>query len=62
MLDGDEAGRTAAGEIAGILARKVWVRVVHVPEGRQPDRLSPGELQGLLGEGIAQGQYSPGRS
>jgi DNA primase len=48
MLDGDEAGRRAAGEIAGRLARKVWVRVVDVPEGRQPDQLSIGELQALL--------------
>ena len=48
MLDGDEAGRRAAGEIAGKLAHKVWVRVVDVPEGRQPDQLSTEELQALL--------------
>jgi DNA primase len=48
MLDGDEAGRRAAGEIAGRLAHKLWVRVVDVPEGKQPDQLSTGELQALL--------------
>jgi DNA primase len=49
MLDGDEAGRKAAGEIAGRLTHKVWVRVVDVPESRQPDQLSTEELQALLG-------------
>lgn len=49
MLDGDEPGRKAAGEIAGRLARKMWVHVVDVPEGRQSDQLSTGELQALLG-------------
>ena len=48
MLDGDEAGRKAAGEIAGRLAHKVWVRVVDVSEARQPDQLSMEELQALL--------------
>jgi len=49
MLDGDEAGRRAAGETAAKLSHKVWVRVVDVPEGRQPDQLSTEELQALLG-------------
>jgi DNA primase len=49
MLDGDEAGRRAAGEIVGKLAHRVWVRVVDVPEGRQPDQLSIEELQALVG-------------
>jgi DNA primase len=48
MLDGDEAGRRAAGEIAGRLAHKMWVRVVDVPDGRQPDQLSTEEVQALL--------------
>ena len=34
MLDGDEAGRRAAGEIADRLVRKVWVRVVDVGDGQ----------------------------
>ena len=62
MLDGDEAGRKAAGEIAGRLAHKVWVRVVGVPDGRQPDKLSMEELRGMLGGGITQRQNFSGRS
>src|ERR1035437_1527504 len=49
MLDGDEAGRKAAGEIGGRLAHKVWVRVVDLPDGKQPDQLSTAELQAVLG-------------
>ena len=48
MLDGDEAGRRAAVEIAARLAPKVWVRVVEVPEGKQPDQLAIGEIRELL--------------
>jgi DNA primase len=48
MLDGDEAGRRAAGDIAGKLAGTVWVRVVEVPQGKQPDQLSVGEIGDLL--------------
>jgi flagellar biosynthesis regulator FlaF len=48
MLDGDEAGRKAAGEIAARLARKLWVRVVDLQDGKQPDQLSTPELQELL--------------
>ena len=49
LLDGDEAGRTATSELALRLVRKVFVRVVDVPEGKQPDQLSSKELQKLLG-------------
>ncbi|HLK63278.1 MAG TPA: CHC2 zinc finger domain-containing protein [Bryobacteraceae bacterium] len=48
MLDGDEAGRNAAGGIAARLARHLWVRIAEVPKGRQPDELSNHELQTLL--------------
>jgi DNA primase len=48
MLDGDEAGRRAAVEIVGRLAKSVWVRVVEVPEGKQPDQLAVGEIRELL--------------
>jgi len=50
MLDGDEAGRRAVGEIADRLTRKVWVRVVDLPDGGQPDQLSTEELERLLGK------------
>jgi DNA primase len=48
MLDGDEAGRKAVENIAVRLARKLWVRVADVPEGRQPGQFPAEELQGLL--------------
>lgn len=48
MLDGDEAGRRAVGEIADRLVRKVWVRAADVGDARQPDQLAPDELQELL--------------
>jgi len=48
MLDGDDAGRRAAVEIAAHLAQKVWVRVVEVPQGKQPDQLAIGEIRELL--------------
>lgn len=48
MLDGDEPGRKAGAEIASRLALNLWVRVVEVPEGKQPDQLSTGEIQELL--------------
>jgi DNA primase len=53
MLDGDEAGRKAAGEMAGRLAHRVWVRVADVAEGKQPDQLSTEELRALLGKMIS---------
>ena len=49
LLDGDDAGRTAAGEIAARLIRRVHVRIVEPPDGKQPDQLDHGQLNGLLG-------------
>jgi DNA primase len=48
MLDGDNAGREAAEEIAKRLVHRVHVRVVDLPEGKQPDQLSSDEINGLL--------------
>jgi DNA primase len=48
MLDGDEAGRTAAAEIGGRLLRSMWVRQVVVPEGKQPDSMGEDEVRQLL--------------
>jgi DNA primase len=48
LLDGDAAGREAAAEIAPRLIRKLHVRIVDVPEGKQPDQLSSEELTALL--------------
>jgi DNA primase len=48
MLDGDDAGRNAATEVAARLAHRVWVRIVDLAEGSQPDQLTMQELQQLL--------------
>jgi len=48
MLDGDDAGRRAAVEIAGRLGQKVWVRMLEVAQGKQPDQLATGEIRELL--------------
>jgi len=48
MLDGDEAGRNAAIEITTRLVPKMWVRIVNVPEGSQPDQVAVEELRALL--------------
>ena len=48
MLDGDEAGQKAAEEIAGRLVHKMFVRIIELPESKQPDKLSPEELRKLL--------------
>jgi len=41
-------GKSAVSEIASRLMRKVFVRVAEVPDGKQPDQLSSGEIQELL--------------
>jgi DNA primase len=44
FLDGDEAGRTAAATIATRLMRRVYVHVVDLSDGKQPDMLTPDEI------------------
>jgi DNA primase len=51
MLDGDEAGRAAAGEVAAEIAHVAWARIVHLPDGEQPDTIDDIELDRLLGRG-----------
>jgi DNA primase len=48
FLDGDEAGRFAAQSIAGRLMYRSFVKVISVPEGKQPDTLSSEEIRKLL--------------
>jgi DNA primase len=48
MLDGDEAGTSAAVQCAARLACRAWVRIVPVPDGKQPDELSSAEIRELL--------------
>jgi hypothetical protein len=49
MLDGDEAGRTAAEDVAVKLARHWWTRIVSLPDGAQPDTVELDTLDQLLG-------------
>jgi DNA primase catalytic core len=48
LLDGDEPGRAASIKIADQLAHKLFVRIVDVPVGLQPDQLTPNEISLLL--------------
>jgi DNA primase len=55
MLDGDAAGRAASRAIATRLSGRCSVGSVGVPDGSQPDQLSPGTIRQLLTEsGIAE--------
>lgn len=40
MMDGDEAGKKAQEDIAARLMKKVFVRVIELPDGAQPDKLT----------------------
>ena len=51
MLDGDEAGREAAEKVAGAITNVAWARIVHLPDGAQPDTIDPAVLGRLLGRG-----------
>ena len=48
MLDGDEPGRRAADVIAQVLRPQVPVNKVELPNGVQPDQLSPSEINALV--------------
>ena len=49
MLDGDHPGRHAAEVMAKLLRPKARVHKVELPNGVQPDQLSPAEIHVLLG-------------
>lgn len=49
LFDGDDAGRAAGVECAARLAHRIFVKVVSLPDGKQPDMLTPDELKDLLG-------------
>jgi len=48
MLDGDEAGQRASEQCLLRLGKRVCIRAISLPEGRQPDQLSPEEIQKLV--------------
>jgi len=47
VLDGDKVGRAASATIAAQLVLKLSTRLVHVPEGSQPDQLSEDQIRCL---------------
>lgn len=48
LFDGDDAGRAATDQCLLRLGRKMWVKAVMLPDGKQPDSLAAEELRGLL--------------
>jgi DNA primase len=50
MLDGDEPGREAARSIGIRLLNRMFVKIVTLPAGKQPDELTSDELHAILGE------------
>jgi DNA primase len=48
MLDGDEPGRAAQAELTTRLAATRFVRTVRLPDGKQPDMLTPAEIATVL--------------
>ncbi len=48
MLDGDDAGRKGSEDIAARLSRKLFVRIIEVPSGKQPDGFSAEDLNRIL--------------
>jgi DNA primase len=48
MLDGDAAGRKAAGQIAASFAGKTQVVIHHLPDGFDPDDLSDRRLRSVV--------------
>ena len=49
FLDGDEAGRVAARDIASVLVYQTFVKIVNLPDGKQPDQLSSEEIKTVFG-------------
>jgi len=50
LFDGDEAGRNAAADSLPRLARRLFVRVIDLADGQQPDQLTAEELRELIGK------------
>ena len=50
LMDGDAAGKEAGETIAQRLLRRLYVRVIDLPEGKHPDQLGADEICSLLGK------------
>jgi len=49
FLDGDDAGRQGSETIADQLLQSMFVKVVDLPDGKQPDQLSSADINVILG-------------
>jgi DNA primase len=49
FLDGDEAGREATKTIAARMAHSHFVKIISLPDGKQPDQLSSEEIKIIFG-------------
>jgi DNA primase len=49
FFDGDEAGREGARAIAARLTQYTFVKVINLPDGKQPDQLSSDEIKTIIG-------------
>jgi DNA primase len=49
LFDGDDAGRSATAECLKRLARRAFVHVIELPDGKQPDQFTTDELRQLVG-------------
>jgi DNA primase len=48
FFDGDDVGRAATDACLLRLGRKLWIKAVVLPQGKQPDQLTSQELQRML--------------
>jgi DNA primase len=48
LFDGDDAGRTATDDCLLRLGRKLWVKVIGLPDGKQPDDLPADVIAELI--------------
>lgn len=48
FLDGDEAGREATRSISARLMHRMFVKVIGLSDGKQPDQLSSDEIKKIL--------------
>lgn len=49
LFDGDDAGRACTDDCLKRLGRRMWVRALELPDGIQPDQMSRGDLENLIG-------------
>ena len=49
LFDGDDAGKKAAEDCLKRLAKRAFVHLIELPEGRQPDQFSTEELRLIVG-------------